>query len=265
MPFGVKIRYRGPMATHARDRLLQTAEELFYAEGIHAVGVERLLAVSGVGRASFYRHFTGKDALVAAVLTRRDESWRAWLEDAVDARGGGPLAVFDALAEGAADVNFHGCAFINAMAEVSDPASEVYRLAAAHKQAVTDFLDRLLEAAGHSRRLRTRAAVRPADGRRHRHRDARAQRRTGPAGPPDGGAAPRLSAAPVPGGPAAAPAAPASGGRRHGPGRAASAAVVARALPLSRLSGSSVRAGARPGPPAVRPPRPGPVSRWRRR
>lgn len=151
MPFGVKIRYRGPMATHARDRLLQTAEELFYAEGIHAVGVERLLAVSGVGRASFYRHFTGKDALVAAVLTRRDESWRAWLEDAVDARGGGPLAVFDALAEGAADVNFHGCAFINAMAEVSDPASEVYRLAAAHKQAVTDFLDRLLEAAGHSR------------------------------------------------------------------------------------------------------------------
>ncbi|MFE2727325.1 TetR/AcrR family transcriptional regulator [Kitasatospora sp. NPDC059327] len=139
------------MATHARDRLLQTAEELFYAEGIHAVGVDRLLAVSGVGRASFYRHFTGKDALVAAVLTRRDASWRAWLEDAVDAHGGGPLAVFDALAQGATDVNFHGCAFINAMAEISDPASEVYRLAEAHKRAVTAFLDGLLEAAGHSR------------------------------------------------------------------------------------------------------------------
>ncbi|ARQ68461.1 TetR/AcrR family transcriptional regulator [Streptomyces marincola] len=137
------------MATRARDRLLEAAEELFYAEGIHAVGVERLLSVSGVGRASFYRHFASKDDLVVAVLQRRDRLWRAWLEDSVAAHGGGPLAVFDALAEGAEDPGFHGCAFINAMAETADPDSEIYRLAGEHKQRVTDLLARLLSAAGH--------------------------------------------------------------------------------------------------------------------
>ncbi|UCM90497.1 TetR/AcrR family transcriptional regulator [Streptomyces marincola] len=137
------------MATRARDRLLEAAEELFYAEGIHAVGVERLLSVSGVGRASFYRHFASKDDLVIAVLQRRDRLWRAWLEARVAAHGGGPLAVFDALAEGAEEPGFHGCAFINAMAETADPDSEIYRLAGEHKQRVTDLLARLLANAGH--------------------------------------------------------------------------------------------------------------------
>jgi len=53
------------MATHARERLLRTAEQLFYAEGVRAVGVERLLTVSGVGRASFYRHFANRRQLAA--------------------------------------------------------------------------------------------------------------------------------------------------------------------------------------------------------
>ncbi|MEU9790410.1 TetR/AcrR family transcriptional regulator [Streptomyces sparsogenes] len=139
------------MATNARDRLLQAAEDLFYAEGIHAVGLERLLAVSGVGRASLYRHFSGKDDLVTAVLQRRDEHWRAWLEARVEARGGGPLAVFDALAEGAEEEGFHGCAFINAMAETGDPGSEVHRLAAAHKRSVTAYVRGLLTRTGHPR------------------------------------------------------------------------------------------------------------------
>lgn len=139
------------MPTCARDRLLQAAEDLFYAEGIQAVGVERLLAASGVGRASFYRHFTGKDSLVSAVLRRRDEHWRAWLEGAVTAHGGGPLAVFDALAEGADDPGFRGCAFINAMAETASPHSDVYRLATEHKNRVVGFLNHLIEEAGHPR------------------------------------------------------------------------------------------------------------------
>ncbi|MEU6238022.1 helix-turn-helix domain-containing protein, partial [Kitasatospora sp. NPDC047058] len=67
------------MATQARARLLSTAEDLFYAEGVRAVGVDRILTESGVGRASFYRHFAGKDDLVVAVLQGRDERWRQWL------------------------------------------------------------------------------------------------------------------------------------------------------------------------------------------
>ncbi len=145
---GRGVGYRGRMPTHARDRLLTAAAELFYVEGIQAVGVERLLAVSGVGRASFYRHFAGKDALVAAVLQRQGEQWLAWLEAAVAEHGGGPLAVFDALADRARSHGFHGCAFVNAMAETADPSSEVYRLAEAHKRRVTAYVEQLIKAAG---------------------------------------------------------------------------------------------------------------------
>ncbi|UXY32343.1 TetR/AcrR family transcriptional regulator [Streptomyces sp. HUAS TT20] len=137
------------MATHARERLLDAAEELFYAEGIRAVGVERILAESGVGRASFYRHFAGKDDLVVAVLQRRDQAWRAWLAERVDARSGKPLDVFDALAERFARADFRGCAFINTMAETADTDSSAYRVAAAHKERVTAYVADLLAKSGH--------------------------------------------------------------------------------------------------------------------
>lgn len=136
------------MPVQARERLLTTAEDLFYAEGIRAVGVERILSESGVGRASFYRHFPGKDDLVVAVLQGRDVRWRAWLADRVAAYGGGPLAVFDALAERFAAEDFRGCAFINTMVETADPGSAAYQVAAEHKAAVTAYVRGLLDEAG---------------------------------------------------------------------------------------------------------------------
>lgn len=136
------------MATRARERLLDAAEDLFYAEGIRAVGVERILSVSGVGRASFYRHFPSKDDLVVAVLQGRDERWRAWLATRVEAHGGGPLAVFDALAERFATADFRGCAFLNTMVETADPDSAAHQVAAAHKAAVTAYVQTLVEAEG---------------------------------------------------------------------------------------------------------------------
>ncbi|RKE20376.1 TetR/AcrR family transcriptional regulator [Streptomyces sp. TLI_171] len=136
------------MATHARARLLDTAEQLFYAEGIRAVGVERILAESGVGRASFYRHFPGKDELVVAVLTRRDQNWRDWLAARVAEHGGRPLNLFDALAERFARADFRGCAFINTMVETADPDSPAHQVAAAHKREVTRYVAGLLEADG---------------------------------------------------------------------------------------------------------------------
>jgi AcrR family transcriptional regulator len=140
------------MPVQARERLLTTAEELFYAEGIRAVGVEKILSTSGVGRASFYRHFASKDDLVVAVLSGRDERWRAWLREAVAARDvppeQRPAAVFDALADRFARDDFRGCAFINTMIEAADRDSAAHRVAAAHKAKVTAYLDGLLEDAG---------------------------------------------------------------------------------------------------------------------
>lgn len=141
------------MARRARDRLLDTAERLFYAEGIRAVGIDRILAESGVGKASLYRHFPTKDELVLAVLRRRDESWRRWLEEAVAARdlppAQRPLAVFDALAERFARADYRGCAFINTIVETADPQSPAHRVADEHKRRLTDYLADLLAGAGH--------------------------------------------------------------------------------------------------------------------
>ncbi|MEV6212642.1 helix-turn-helix domain-containing protein [Kitasatospora sp. NPDC051914] len=141
------------MPSNARERLLAAAERLFYEEGIRAVGVERILSESGVGRASFYRHFPSKDDLVVEVLRRRDAAWRTWLADTVRAspRGTGelPLALFDGLAERFAADDFRGCAFINTMVEEADPASPAHRVAAEHKQKVIEYLDGLLAAAGY--------------------------------------------------------------------------------------------------------------------
>lgn len=136
------------MPVQARERLLAAAEDLFYAEGIRAVGVDRILTASGVGRASFYRHFPAKDDLVVAVLQARDTRWRTWLADRVQAHGGGPLAVFDALAERFAAADFRGCAFINTMVESADPDSPAHHVAAAHKASVTHYVHDLLQAEG---------------------------------------------------------------------------------------------------------------------
>ena len=138
------------MPTDARARLLATAEEMFYAEGVRAVGVEALLARSGVGRASFYRHFPGKDDLVVAAIEASGTRFRAWLADEVATRGGHPLAVFDALDVQVASPGFRGCAAINAMVEAAEPTSPAHRAAADHKRSVTDYLDGLLSAAGYT-------------------------------------------------------------------------------------------------------------------
>ena len=138
------------MPTRARERLLDTAEELFYAEGIRAVGLERILSTSGVGRASFYRHFASKDDLVVAVLERRDTAFHAWLAARVAEAGGDPLSIFDALAERFGSADFRGCAFINTMIESADPSSAAHRTAVAHKERLTTYVAGLLDARGMS-------------------------------------------------------------------------------------------------------------------
>ncbi|MGW4089105.1 TetR/AcrR family transcriptional regulator [Nocardia sp. NPDC004750] len=141
------------MPTQAKQRLLTTAEELFYAEGIRAVGIDRLLQESGVGRASFYRHFASKDDLVVAVLEDRDRRWLDWLRESVEQTvdpAARPLAVFDALAERFARSDFRGCAFINTMVEVADRESAAHQVADRHKRRVIEYLNELLTEAGRS-------------------------------------------------------------------------------------------------------------------
>ncbi|WP_110708297.1 TetR/AcrR family transcriptional regulator [Salinicola sp. CR57] len=138
------------MPIQARERLIATAEALFYQRGINTVGISELIETSGVGRASFYRHFDSKDALVHAVLRHRNEIALASLEAGLAANDSSPLGVFDVIAERYGQADFRGCAFTNAMVEAADRGSETHRIAREHKLAQIRIMARVLEQAGHS-------------------------------------------------------------------------------------------------------------------
>ena len=135
-----------------RERILETASELFYRNGIQAVGVDAIIGVAEVARMSFYRHFKSKEGLVLAFLERRDEQFRAWLDAEVRRLAPDPadrpLAVFDALALRLGPEDYRGCAFLNTLAEIADRRDVVHLAAAAHKAKIQVYLARLLDDAG---------------------------------------------------------------------------------------------------------------------
>jgi AcrR family transcriptional regulator len=139
------------LLTSPRRRLLDTAAQLFYAHGIHAVGVDRLIAESEVAKASFYKHFRSKDDLVAAYLDERTEQWRAHHAAELPRRADDPveqaLCVFDLLAENFANPAYRGCPFINAAAELPS-VPVVLEAVARRRRARADLFRDLLERAG---------------------------------------------------------------------------------------------------------------------
>ena len=115
----------------ARERLLDAADRLFYAEGVHTVGIDRLITEAGVAKGSLFYNFSGKDDLVAAYLAGRDERRRAriarhqeGLVDPVERL----LAVFDALQDAVSSPDYNGCPFANAYAEASPDSVEARAL-----------------------------------------------------------------------------------------------------------------------------------------
>lgn len=137
----------------ARRRLLDAADDLFYANGINATGVDALIAAADVARMTFYRHFRGKDDLVAAYLRARDARWQATLDDVIAAAGDDPraqlLAFFDALEIWHTDPRFRGCSFANAAAELADTDHPVRAVITAHKQAQRDRMRRISHTTSH--------------------------------------------------------------------------------------------------------------------
>lgn len=109
-----------PTRTSARERLLAAADELFYAEGIHTVGIDRVIDRAGVAKATLYSAFGSKDALIQAYLDRRSQTMTKRLARQL-ARYETPrerlLGVFDSLAKSFTLAGFRGCPFINATAE----------------------------------------------------------------------------------------------------------------------------------------------------
>ena len=110
----------------ARARLLAAAEELFYEEGVHNVGIERVIERAGVAKASLYGNFKGKDDLVRAYLVERRQVRQGRIEAKlarIDAPRDKILAIFDLLGEIFAEPNYRGCAFMRASAEMQAGSS----------------------------------------------------------------------------------------------------------------------------------------------
>jgi AcrR family transcriptional regulator len=140
-------------ASEARERLLRTASGIFYAEGIRSVGVDRIVSDSAVTRATFYRHFPGKQDLALAYLQRAHDA----IEEGFDALAAthAPRALLEAHAqEVAAQIagpGFRGCAFINAASEFEDAEGPVRRAVAAHRAWYLQALRTAFAGAGHPR------------------------------------------------------------------------------------------------------------------
>jgi AcrR family transcriptional regulator len=133
----------------ARRRVLDTALALFYAEGIHAVGIDRIIAEAGVAKATFYHHFPSKDDLVRDYL---QEQMSRVKQHAVP-QGATPqetiVSVFEAIGEVTCGPGFRGCAFINAAAEYPDPDHPVRQVIAEFRRWFRGLLEELLVAADH--------------------------------------------------------------------------------------------------------------------
>lgn len=127
----------GSVKTSIRDRLVDAATELFYAEGLRAVSVDKVIERAGTTKVTFYRHFKSKDDLVVAHLERRAEQERDGILGAIAAAEGDPDRVFQLIAaqlgEFACLQGFRGCPFINAAAEYPDAASAVRLTVDAHR------------------------------------------------------------------------------------------------------------------------------------
>ncbi len=137
--------------SEARSRLLATATRIFYAEGIHSVGVDRIVAEAKVTRATLYRHFPGKDDLIVCYLREADQAIRNQV-DAIMARGLPDADVLRAIAGSIADgirsPGFRGCAFLNAAAEYPDPAHPVHQAVLAHREWFSHTITALLARIG---------------------------------------------------------------------------------------------------------------------
>ncbi|MER5440658.1 TetR/AcrR family transcriptional regulator [Streptomyces sp. NPDC002790] len=141
----------GGRTSEARARLLSTATRIFYTEGIHSVGVDRIIEEAQVTRATLYRHFKGKEELVVAYLQQADQGIRGQVEAVREQElpaADTVRAVARTITDGIRSSGFRGCAFLNAAAEYPAPTHPVHQAVLAHRQWFLETTVELLGQAG---------------------------------------------------------------------------------------------------------------------
>ena len=145
-----------------RERILKVADHLFYANGVGATGTEKIMSVAEVAKATFYRHFESKDALVLAYLENRDRALWDYL-----ARPTRPKDLREALLKFEKMANrpeIIGCPFLRIASEFPDTAHPYHRLAIEHQNKILDYLTDLLKPFAIDRRASAAAILSVIDG-----------------------------------------------------------------------------------------------------
>jgi AcrR family transcriptional regulator len=145
-----------------RERILKVADHLFYAEGVRATGTEKIMAIAEVAKATFYRHFESKDALVLAYLENRDQALWDYLSQPTP-----PKDLREALIKFEQYVNWPdviGCPFLRIASEYPDTAHPFHRLAIEHQNKILDYLTDLLKPFAIDKRAAAAAILSVIDG-----------------------------------------------------------------------------------------------------
>ncbi|WP_323123101.1 TetR/AcrR family transcriptional regulator [Burkholderia alba] len=136
----------------AHDHLLRAAEDLFYREGVRAVGVDAVVERAGVNKMSLYRQFSSKDELVLAYLERMDECFFERFDTSIGKHPGNPraqlLQYFDDLSERATQPDYRGCPFVNVAAEFPELSHPARQFVVGNKERLMARLVALAAAAG---------------------------------------------------------------------------------------------------------------------
>jgi AcrR family transcriptional regulator len=139
---------RTEIKSKARHRIVETAERLFYAEGVRSVGIDRIIAEAEVAKMTLYNHFCSKDALILAVLQYREQkvdemferSMKRHAKQGMDRLG----AFFAALNDWFRSPGFRGCSFINASVELADPSHPASVFSTEHKQRFHEMIKEII-------------------------------------------------------------------------------------------------------------------------
>lgn len=135
-----------------RDRIFETACDLFYRQGIRCVGVDTIASEAGTNKMSFYRNFPSKDDLVCAYLKKEADEFHKWWDGVVAPHAGNPRrqieALFEAHVAKILEQECHGCAFMNAAVELRDTDREAMRIIQQSKAETRRRFRRLAREAG---------------------------------------------------------------------------------------------------------------------
>lgn len=142
-----------------RHRILEVVDHLFYTEGVRATGTEKIMASAEVAKATFYRHFESKDALVVAYLQNRDRALWDFLAQPTSLRE--VLVKFEQWANRPEVI---GCPFLRIASEYPDPAHPFHQLAIEHQDKIRDLLAGLLDGSASDKKATAAALLSVIDG-----------------------------------------------------------------------------------------------------